>query len=64
MERTVIFSTLFFAIIWFLSGNFGATASGHPDRAYSFLGEDSIVVKGEEKERALKEINEILRNQR
>jgi hypothetical protein len=64
MERIVIIGSLFFAIIWFLSGNFGATASRHPGRTYSLPVENSIVVKGKEKEEALKAINEIFRNQK
>ncbi len=56
-QHIVISVTLIVVIIWFLTGNFGATASIFSVKNYS-------LVEGKEKQQALEKIHEILRNQK
>ena len=64
IQRIVISITLIIIIIWFLTGNFGATASIFSVRNSSLSLNDKFIVKGKEKAQALKAIHEILRNQK
>lgn len=64
VQRITVLITLIIVITWFLTGNFGATASIFSVGNYSLPLNDKFIVKGKEKTQALKAIHEILRNQK
>ena len=63
-QRITVLITLIVIITWFLTGNFGATASIFSVRNHSLPLNERFIVKGKEKAQALKAIHEILRNQK